>query len=347
MRMKWPWAKPEIRSSYSDLVLSGQIARAEGHGSSANLTSALEIASGLWSRSLSLATVEPSSPALAGLTPTVLSDIGTQLCRYGEAIYTIVVENGEVVLYPVSDHTVTGSYDQKSWAYRVTQAGPTSTSTRTIAPDQILHVRLSCDPSEPWKGRSPLSRCPETAALSGNLETMLRREAGGPQGSFLAVPEASDPDSDPLGDLRTGIAGAKGAPILHETVATGYGDKGNAPHGDLRQTRFGAAWPAPVSDLRDPVSMSVMSACGIPVSLIANSDGTAAREAFRRFLVTTIKPVAKILETEVRTKLDPDASLSFGELAASDVSGKSRAVGQLVKSGVSLGDALALVGLEP
>ena len=293
----------------------------------------MEVASGLWARSLALADVTPSSPALAGLSADILSDIGSGLCRHGEVLYSIDVEDGRVVLYPVADFDVRGSFDQKSWAYRVALAGPTSTTTKTLSSDQVLHFKLSCDPSQPWRGRSPLSRCPETAAFAAHLETMLKREAAGPQGFFLSVPEASDPNSDQLADLRTGIANAQGHPILHETTVTGYGDEGSAPHSELRQTRFGAAWPQAVSEMRDPIFQSVMLALGVPTSLSSSTDSTAAREGLRRFLTTTIKPVAKIIKTELKTKLDPEASLSFSELAASDIIGKARARRQSHKSG--------------
>ena len=339
--MKWPWkTRPEIRSSnYTDLALAAQYYSAAGTTSHVSLIAALEVASGIWGRSLAAAGVEPASAALAGLTPSVLADIGTQLCRHGEALYTLSVEGGRVVLYPVANFDVQGDYDPRTWRYQVTQSGPTSTTTRRLTADDVLHVRLSVDPGQPWKGRSPMSRCPETAALASALESRLAQEAGGPVGSFLSVPEGTNPEGDTLGDLRTGIAGAKGAPILHETVVRGHGDPGGAPHGDLRPVRFGAAWPSAVSELRDPISQSVMLACGIPISLTSNSDGTAAREGLRRLLTTTIKPVAKILETELRAKLDPAAALTFGELAASDISGKARAVSQLVKAGMDIDTA--------
>ena len=89
----WPWSSPEIRSSsYTDLVLTAQNYAAAGTTSHVRLIAALEIASGLWGRSLAAAGVEPATAALAGLTPSVLSDIGTQLCRHGEALYTLSVE---------------------------------------------------------------------------------------------------------------------------------------------------------------------------------------------------------------------------------------------------------------
>ena len=345
--MNWPWAKPEIRSSgYTDLIIAGLEARADGSTSSARAIAAVEVASGMWARSLSSATVEPASAALAGLTPSVLGDIGTQLCRHGEALYTLSVEGGRVVLHPVASFFVQGDYDPRSWRYQVTQSGPTSTTTRRLTADEVLHVRLSCDPGEPWRGRSPMSRCPETSALASALERTLRFEASGPIGSFLAVPEGKNPDGEMLAGLREGIANAKGAALVHETVVRGSGDPGGAPHGDLRPVRFGAAWPSAVSELRDPISQSIMLACGIPTALVSNSDGTAAREGFRRFLTTTIRPIARIIETELRAKLDPTAELTFSELAASDLTGRARAVGSLVKSGgIEKERALRIAGL--
>ena len=91
--MRWPWARPEIRSSsYTDLVVQARLDSASGTTSSVRAIAALEVASGLWSRSLAAASVAPASGALSGLTAAVLSDIGTQLCRHGEALYTMSVE---------------------------------------------------------------------------------------------------------------------------------------------------------------------------------------------------------------------------------------------------------------
>ena len=239
-----------------------------------------------------------------------------------------------------------GDYNPRSWRYQVTQSGPTSTTTRRLTADDVLHVRLSVDPGQPWRGRSPMSRCPETAELASALETRLAQEAGSPVSSLLSVPEASDPEGDALAGLREGIATARGAPILHETTVTGYGDKGNAPYGDMRPVRLGANWPTAVSEMRDPIGLSVMLACGIPTALVSNSDGTEAREGLRRFLTTTIRPVARIIETELRVKLDPTAELSFIELAASDLTGRAGAVGSLVKSGgIDKERALRIAGL--
>ena len=94
--------------------------------------------------------------------------------------------------------------------------------------------------------------------------------------------------------------------------------------------------------------MSIHSACGIPIPLtLGTTDGTSMREAFRRFLHATISPIARLVETEIRQKLlAPELALTFQELGAGDTMSKARGVGQLVKAGASLEDALETMGLS-
>ena len=348
--MKWPWSRPEIRSSnYTDLVVASLFDAATGANGSTAIA-AIESAAGLWARCIASATLTPQSPATAPLTPTLLADVARRLCMFGEALFVIDVRGAAVVLHPVSAWDVTGGFEPESWSYRCQLAGPSTSVTRTAPYDSVLHFLYSSDAIRPYQGVGPLSRCSETKRLATALERSLRYEASGPVGSFLAVPEGANPkgdaDVDPLAGLRTGIAGARGAPILHESVVPGYGDKGNAPFSDLRPTRFGANWPTAVSEARDPIGASILAACGVPPTLAAvSSDGTAQRESFRRFLLTTIQPLGKIIETELKLKLDPSASLAFPELAASDITGKARAIGSLTKAGMSIEDARAVAGL--
>ena len=349
--MRWPWSKPvETRESYTESVVSAALYDATNTTGVRALAS-LEIAAGLWARSLSVATVRPEGAALGGLTPDVLGDIGRRLCATGEALYLLDVRGGRVSLLPISHYDVSGSFDPATWVYRITLAGPTSSTTRRISGDGILHFRYSTDPERPWKGLSPLGRASETAALAANLERMLRDEAGGPVGSFLTLPAESGPvdddDDDPLATVRSGIGSARGAPVLIETNAGGHGDRGNAPLQDWKPNRFGAAWPAPVLAARGPIGESILAACGVPPSLVqANSDGTAQREAHRRFYATTTLPLGRIVETELRTKLDRSAKLEFTDLAATDLNGRARAFRSLVGKDekMSAADAREIVG---
>ena len=56
---------------------------------------------------------------------------------------------------------------------------------------------------------------------------------------------------------------------------------------------LGAAPPPGVVEVARQATLEVLGACGIPPSLfLAQSDGTAQRESFRRFLHTTLQPMA-------------------------------------------------------
>ena len=91
--------------------------------------------------------------------------------------------------------------------------------------------------------------------------------------------------------------------------------------------------------------MAVLAACGVPPPLVAPGDGTAAREAWRRFLHGTIHPLGEIVAEEASRKLGIDVGLSFDRLFASDLSGRARAFQSMVNGGMDAGKAAALAGL--
>ena len=116
---------------------------------------------------------------------------------------------------------------------------------------------------------------------------------------------------------------------------------------DYKPQRLGAEWPDSTVRVRTAAEASLAAACGIPIPLtLGTTDGTAMREGFRRFLHATISPLGRLIEAEARIKLAaPSLALTFAELGAGDTATKARGVGQLVKAGASLEDALETMGL--
>ena len=99
-------------------------------------------------------------------------------------------------------------------------------------------------------------------------------------------------------------------------------------------------------ELRREAAKGILSAAGVPVSLLSRSDGTLAREELRRFAHTTIEPIAQVVAGELADKLDaPGLAFDFGALFASDLSGRSRSMAAMTKAGMPLADAAALAGL--
>ena len=150
-----------------------------------------------------------------------------------------------------------------------------------------------------------------------------------------------------VSDLRRDIGSLGGKVALVETLAAGWGDgRIAAPRGDYQPQRLGANPPASLATLRTDAARAVLSACGVPVELVTPGDGTSAREGLRRFLHLTVQPLAAIVASELRVKLDtPTLSLSFDKLFASDLSGRARAFQSMVGGGMSLDQAAALAGL--
>ena len=177
-------------------------------------------------------------------------------------------------------------------------------------------------------------------------------ESAGPRGSLLPIPQ--DPEGDE-GDeaapgstaaLRAEIASLRGKAALVETTAGGWDEgKEAAPAGDWTPRRIGASPPVPLVSLRDGAALAILAACAVPVELIAGGDGTSLREAWRRFLHSTVQPVGCIIAVELGRKLDVDVQLGFDGLFASDLAGRARAFQSMVGAGMDVGKAAALAGL--
>ena len=132
---------------------------------------------------------------------------------------------------------------------------------------------------------SPLGWAAATGTLAANLETRLGEEAGGTVAHVLPIPQdgGDGTDDDPLAALKADIRSVKGGTVLTETTSAGWGEgRMSAPQADWQLRRIGANPPAVLPELRSGVFDAVLSACGVPVSLVTDADGTSQWEAFRR-----------------------------------------------------------------
>ena len=344
----WPFRR-EARASaapsadYTDVLAALLVARAEGIEIDPGATAALETAAGLVSRAFTVATIAPSSARTAALSPSVLSCIGRELIRRGEAVFVLAVDGGRVRALPASHWEVRGGRTPDSWWYRLDMPAPDDTGTITAPGDGVLHFRFAADPRRPWEGIAPLSWASSTGRLSGALEQALAGEAAGPFGHVVPTPDVQTDKTDLKSDLEKLRGGLK----LVETTASGWGEsRAAAPAGDWKQQRIGADPPASVVSLRGDAAMAVLAACGVPPALVAPGDGTASREAWRRYLHGTVAPLGETVREEAARKLGvPELSLSFDKLFASDLSGRARAFQSMVSGGMSAEKAAGLAGL--
>ena len=289
---------------------------------------------------------------MRAVTPATLAMVGRQLVRRGEAVFAIEVRRGRVTLVPAASHDVEGGPNPGSWRYRLDLFGPSGNRTITMPGEGVVHAVYAVDPATPRLGVSPLGWARLTGSLAANLEARLGEEAGAAVGAFLPVPApqgaADGTPADKLASLRADIRGAKGKAVILETTSAGWGDgRTAAPQADWIQRRFGANPPKELGELRRAAGAAVWQACGIPASLLAvDADGTAQREAYRRFIMATIQPALDGLADELARKLDaPGLGFDLSGLWAHDAVGRSQTFANLVGAGMDKGEARTLAGL--
>ena len=347
--MRWPWQRRETRASFTDAIVAALYAGAAGTGTrDALATAALEAVASLYAGAFARAKVEPDVPAV---TPAVLALIARGLVRRGESLHLIEAEGGALMLRPVGSWDVRGGHDPATWWARCDLFGPSGNVTRFVPHEAVIHCKYAVDPSRPWLGVGPLQWAESTAALAGRMEAGLADEAGAPAAQLVPIPSdgGSGGDDDPLAKLKSDIAAARGKALLVETTSAGWGQgQGGAPRADWRQSRIGAEWPDVLRATRGEVFEHVAHACNLPAVLLdSRAEGTAQREALRRWVHLAVEPMGALVAAELAAKLDVSGlTLDFSPLMASDLAGKARAIKGLVEAGLELPAATAIAGLD-
>ena len=99
--------------------------------------------------------------------------------------------------------------------------------------------------------------------------------------------------------------------------------------------------------LRQHVESSVLACFGVPAPLGPQgvNDGTAQREALRRFWTLTVQPLADLIAEELERVLERPVTLAIGQSAGvADVAGRARAFKALTDAGVDRAEAMRRVG---
>jgi len=315
---------PAEDRNYTDAITEA-IINASADSAASGYVAALEVAAGHLSRAFAAALV--AGPEAALFEPDVMARIGRDLVEIGEAVWYRVGR----MLYHAEAYTIlpNGRYDI---------SGP---RPARVAPDMVLHVRWNVQ-SETGRGISPLGAAQTLRDMQRKLEMALADEAGAATGYLLPVP--TDGESSIVDQLRKDIADLKGRIAVIETTRTWAGSPVDAPRRDYELTRLGPNTPMSVVQLYEVAHRHVLAACGLPVQLATDSDGTAQREAWRRYLHGTVSPLGRLVTTAAG-RAGMSIALDWAQLFASDISGRARAFQSLVGGGMSIEQAAAASGL--
>ena len=355
--MRWPWQKQpaterrESGGDFASAVLAAIEAEAAGSTADATRTAAVEAAAGALSRALAAAHVDGPDDIAETVTPGFLAQCGRDLIRTGASLHAIRMSGGMVRLIPCASWNWEGNHDPASWTIRATAYGPSTSTTWHLPASSVVWIAWGSRPGAPYLGTGPTSWASVTARLGAASERTLADEAGGPLAQVIPLPifegkrDDEDDDDDTYAAVRAAIAKARGKAVTVETTADGNDrGKAGAPQKDWIASRLGPAPPAATVELARDAFMRTLAACGCSPALFDDSDGTSKREALRQWTLGTVKPLARLLETELSAKLSAPIRLRF-DLYNVDLAGRAQAFQKLVAGGMPVNEALALSGL--
>ena len=319
-------AKLESENRDYTATVTNALIQAAANSVQEGYSSGIEIAAGHISRAFASATISPrGSP----FTPKIMGQIGRNLVEEGEAVYF-----REGLRLVRSDNYGI----QPNGLYQVSAGGV----ERLINANRVFHVRWNEDANS-GRGIGPLARASVLKDLASKVEGALESESNASVGYLLPLPAKGD--SAQVDKLRDQLAALDGKVAIVESTSDGWGDGPQAaPRREYQIERMGPQYPESSIALYSLVRDTVIGACGVPVQLIQDSDGTAQREAWRRFLHGTIGPLGMLVE-EAAQMMGLAISVNFENLFASDLMGRARAFQSLVGGGMDIERAAALSGL--
>ncbi|MCY4419653.1 MAG: phage portal protein, partial [Gammaproteobacteria bacterium] len=295
-----------------------------------------------WERCIASASIAPMQTELAPVSPQMLALAGRYMAVRGNAVFAIQVRGSRVQLIPAAYWDIRGTPEE--WRYRLDLAGPSRTHTVNLPAASVLHFRIGADPRTPWRGRGPLERASKSGAIMGRIEAALEKETKVPVGRLWRIdPMSFTPDQQK--PART-VFESGGIVTVNGKNADGSKAVDQEPYGPEPNEQMLA--------LRTALGRDICSAYGISPALFSErGDGAGQREAWRRFWLSTIGPIGREIQTELKTKLHPMAAVTFEDLRASDADGMSRATMRRAQAykiykeeGKEDAEALRLAGVE-
>ena len=341
------WFKNRLaeKRSYSSIIIQSLEAATTARVTNAASSAAVECVGGLLARSLSSARVDAPDWLKRALTPAYMGQVGRELIRCGEHLSMIRVGlDGVVHLEPAHSWSWRGGPYEENWRCLATYTGPNITETREVSRDGVVFVQWARLSDEPHRGRGPVSLASLAARAAAEAEKSLGDESSGPISQFLTVPDGYSGDDAEFAGLRDDISKARGKALLLESTQGGYGDRGGAPARDWVASRLGPNPPESLVTLARDTFGRLCAACGASESLFADRDGTAMREAWRRFHLATVLPVAGMIEHELSARFDEPVKLHF-DMYPTDLPGRASAFQRLVAGGMSVEKAAAISGI--
>lgn len=343
----WPFTrKPQIetRAAFPSVTAEYMAGRRQGvlSDGAVPLSATVAAIAQTWSKAFSMLDAnEPGDHDSTPLRADVLAAIGLDLCLRGESCWHVRVEGTELRMVRVAYWDQVGGDTQGAGRFHLHIAHPNRTETIRALAGEVVLLTINSPAEQPWRGRSPFALMGGSPRLMAEIESAVSGAMDWIGRGILPMPEMV-PEEQQAAALAGLKAGGRLAVV--RSRADFSTSTGNTRASEWKRVDLGADLEkADLNPMVDALHGRLLTAAGIPPALFAASGNAgAAREAYRLFVLQTIEPMARQLLPELR-KVGV-TKLGTGTMSSQDVAGRARAVGTLVGAGMTLDQALKLVG---
>ena len=336
------------RVSYTNYLLGLQLQGANANQVNTAATTAVEAVAGLLSRTLAGSDVVNGPP---GATPEWLALVGRELITRGESVSYIDSQSNLIPVGTINWEVTDSSRPEleENWTARVTMNHPSGSLDRVVGRGSLVVIRWGRSSQQPHIGAGGASWASLGAEALAQGERSMRDDLSTPVSHMLVAPEGinmGNEDNDPLAMLAKDINSARGGVFIAESMADGYGlGESKGPHRDWATQRMGPQPNAAQVEAVNRAFSRMCAALGCNHALFsAGADGTAQREALRRWYLFTVKPIAKLIASEINARFDGGCQISL-EPYGTDLQARAASFRQLVQGGMEVGEAAAVSGV--
>ena len=334
----WPFRSTHNRADLDTRIADEALSAAAAPTPSAARLAAAQTAASIIGRGFAAARIEGEAGTL--MPSSIRELIGRQLVLKGEAV---LIPGNSLNLLPVGSFDITGGADPMSWVYRLDVMAPSGIEVQNLPGANVLHPRVNVDPQAPWRGRSGFDLASATVATATRMEKSAGDEAKMPVARLIPSAGVSTPQQTRQRGDFWGEEIGKGGLFVIPLGAHRDRQSISRPSADVIHPDPSVGHVA----MRREAAIDLLGVAGVPGALVdAGAEAGGQRESWRRLVHGTLEPLARVVEAEFAAKLGIELRFDFGQLYAADLAGRGRALKQLVESGVTLADALAVVGLD-
>ena len=337
----WPLKAKEKRSAvdtsdYSAVVIDQWERRATGDLVDPEQLASVQAAIGLIQRSFEGADFAGDQTAINSMKP-ILPWIAGRLALCGEC-FLYLDDDGNVL--PSTLIEISGDPGNDP-VYKLNLMSPNGRLKKITTAGANVLALISRPGRNPWRGISPVQESGLTGSSAAFLERFFEVQSRQFPITLVTFPKHLGTDQSRGVAKNLFNAASRGVPAVF-----GASDSGGLTPSIQSSAHLGGQTSG--ADLRRDLASDLTSLVGVPRTLLnpGTGGGNAIRESLRLFHRLTLRPLATVVEKEVRRKTDLTLSISFANAAVVDHQAQARALKSYVDSGLTLEQAAFVLGIK-